>query len=59
MPTIKDLAPEAFDRLTRKQKRQKRKPKPGEVRINDQLARELMRHDCFYRGYKRAIRQKY
>ncbi len=59
MPTIKELQPEAFDRLTKKRKRKRRMHKPGEVRVSDNLARELMRHDSFYRGSKGAIRQKY
>ncbi len=58
MPTIKELQPEAFDRLTKKRKK-RRKPEPGEVRISDGLARDLMRHDSFYFGSKGAMRQKY
>jgi hypothetical protein len=62
MATIKDLLitkqPETFDRLTKKRKKRRRrkKRKPGEVRIDDRLARELMGHD----GYRRdggAVRQ--
>jgi hypothetical protein len=47
--------------LTPKKKRRRRKPKPkpGEVKIDDNLARELMGHDRFYRGSKGAMRQKY
>lgn len=61
MTTIRDVLkstqPETFNRLTKKRKRRKRrKRKPGEVRIDDKLAQELMRHDC-YRRVGGAIKQ--